>query len=250
MLPNSIYASLFYAAFGFYLAALLSFAAGWRRALTYLLLTGLILHTAFLINRASFTGIWIPVAFLEPSFFLPWCLAALAVGAASFEAFQAARSLVIPLSAVALAALLQPHGIMPPSPFSDTVFSASFFLFDVAAYALFIAAGWSSLMHLVFKNKSKGFHSLIVWGFVAYSIAQITGAVWSYLGWSTPFHWNPKHLQSACIWCFYAAVLHIRFMKQWNMKTEAGLSLAGLVMIAVISVWNAAHETGMQRIGG
>jgi ABC-type transport system involved in cytochrome c biogenesis permease subunit len=248
---NVLYPSLLYIAFGCYFFSLAAFAIRREKIVFFPLMTGFSFHTLFLVNRASFTGMWIWFAFFESLFFLTWCMALIALTAKRFAGSNSsADSFIVPICALSLCTLLLPMGIMTPSPLSDTAFSAIFFSTESIAHAFFIAAGWSAFLHIACTGKPKWFHSFIVWGFVAYSIAQVSGAAWSYLGWSSPFHWNNRHLQSACIWCFYAALLHIRFVKGWTMKSEAWLSILGVATLVLFTVGGMSGEARMPRIGG
>jgi len=77
------------------------------------------------------------------------------------------------------------------------------------------------------------------------SAAQVVGAYWAYLGWATPLHWSARHLQSASLWCFYAALLHLRYQPVWNLKTEARFSLIGLALILIFPAASLPWRFGL-----
>lgn len=241
----------FYFAVGCYLLGTLAFVFHFRKISLASLLTGFASHTAFLLSRCWAAGVLIPRSFFEEPFFLPWCITFIALIIRQFpEKTSHSDSFIIPICFFSLLALFCPKGILPPNPYSQTILSPMFFSFEVLAHACFIAGAWSALLYIGFKEKSKLFHSLMVWGFLFYSIAQVAGALWSYFGWATPFHWNNRHLLSAGIWCFYAAILHLRYTPNWQVKHEAWLSILGFFILFLSIAWGQVTELQMQRLGG
>jgi ABC-type transport system involved in cytochrome c biogenesis permease subunit len=57
-------------------------------------------------------------------------------------------------------------------------------------------------------------------------------------------------MQSATIWCFYAAYLHLHLMPSWDMKRRAGFSLAGALIVFAFSYSGHVIEMNIPRIGG
>jgi hypothetical protein len=187
---------------------------------------------------------------VEGLYFLPWCLALFSLGA-RFQTSQSwYGSLVIPLCLLILTAFLFPKGILTPSPKSSTIFVPLFFLFEGLAYACFITGAWFALLYLWDRGIAPPFHTFVLWGFVFYSIAQVAGALWSYLGWATPFHWSSRHLSSASLWCYYAAVLHMKFQPPVKARREAGFALAGVILVLVFMYAGLMREMRMPRIAG
>jgi hypothetical protein len=210
---------------------------------------GFVLLTLFMIYRSTFLGIFISFNFLETNFFLPWCISLLAlVGSLSSRDHSLWESLIFPVCLLLLFAVPLPRGVLPPSVKGETIFVSLFFFSEILALTCFISGGWLAMMNLFKRNESFQFHSFIFWGFLLYSIAQVTGACWSYLGWSIPFHWNGRHLQSAAIWCFYGALAHWKFMPRGSRKQEAALAIAGAVIIIVFSLLGQINESGMPRL--
>jgi ABC-type transport system involved in cytochrome c biogenesis permease subunit len=100
------------------------------------------------------------------------------------------------------------------------------------------------------KLYSHRYSSCIIWGFILYSIAQVVGAIWCYLGWATLFNWGERHLQSATLWCYFAAYLHLRFLPAWDMRRKAWFSLYGFILVFFFSYSGIFREASMPRIGG
>jgi hypothetical protein len=212
---------------------------------------GFILHTISEAERGWFIGIFIPIGIFEGIFFLPWCLAFLAV---IFSFLKKDRDLilssVIPVLIFLVVALSYPKGISPPSPNVQTVFSSLFFVFEGLAHACFILGGWFALWYVRGREGASFFDDLIIWGFIFYSVAQVTGAIWSYLGWASLFSWNNRHFQSAAIWCFYAAYLHLRFLSDRDTERKAFFSLAGFLLVFILSYLGHLNEINMTKLGG
>jgi len=212
---------------------------------------GFILHTVSEAGRGWFIGIFTPIAIFEGIFFLPWCLAFLTViFSFSKKDRRLILSSVVPILIFSVISLSYPKGVPPPYPNAQTVFSSLFFIFEGIAHACFILGAWFALWYLRRREEASFFDDLVVWGFIFYSVAQVTGAIWSYLGWSSLFSWNSRHLQSAAIWCFYAAYLHLRFLSPRNTETKAVFSMAGFLLVFVLSYLGHLNEISMTRLGG
>ncbi len=210
-----------------------------------------IAHTISQLSRGWFIGMFIPHAIVEGVFFLPWCLAAfIAVSRLLHREPFLTYSVLFPLIFFMTFALFYQKGVFPPSPLSRTIFSPLFFLFEVSAHACFILGAWFAFRFLRKKEDGHIFHSFIVWGFILYSTAQVVGAIWCYQGWATLFNWSERHLQSASLWCYYAAYLHARFLPSVDSRMKAWLSLAGIFFLVLFSYGGHLKEINMPRLGG
>ncbi len=114
----------------FYLAAMTVFLFRQKKIAFFLLLAGFGLHTFFLWNRAWISGFLISTALFESIYFLPWCVALLAIG---LKAFAKAKSLthstlmlIFPLT---LLAFFSPGGSSPHHP-KPKLFFLPFFSFS------------------------------------------------------------------------------------------------------------------------
>lgn len=247
MIVGQISVILYYTAFLSYLLALCGYFLRRNGLVDFFFLVGLLIHLISQLLRGWFLGVFTPGAIFEEIFFLPFILAFLAViNLFKQENMPGARSAILPVIFFVIIGALSPKGVFPPSPKSNTLFSPLFFLTEVIAHGCFILGGWFALRYLVFKERLPSFHSLLIWGFVFYSFAQIVGAIWCYLGWSSPLSWSPRHLQSAAIWCFYAAYLHLRFLPTWKLKNKAWFAVAGTVIVLWFGYTGFLWEMTMQ----
>ncbi len=151
-----------------------------------------------------------------------------------------------------LITLALPVQIPPPGPFTATWSSPFFFFLEVLAIACFLASGWFAWRQLRGRETDALFNSLAIWGFIFYSLAQVVGGIWSYLGWANPFHWGERHLQSAAIWCLYCGYLHTHFDRSFSPRKRAGWALSGAVIVLVVAyaLQVAAHLTILNPAAG
>lgn len=248
-----IFQYAFTIALGFYLLGLVSYLFNRPKTSLAALLIGFIFHTLFQLSRGLFLGIWLPNPIFDELYFLPWSLAFISLGIQWFSKDEKNKtvihSIIIPICLFSLMALILPKGIIPPDPKHGTLFVPLYFCVDTLAHACFILGAWFAIFHLKGKDEARIFNSFIIWGFIFYSISQVVGAYWAYLGWATPIHWSTKHLQSASIWCYYAAILHLRYFPTWNSRHEAWFSLAGFFLVFIFA-YSYQFSMMFPRIGG
>jgi hypothetical protein len=227
-----------YLAAGGYAGSLLFFALKKNRPAMALLCLGFMAHTGAIIAKGWSFGVFTPINMVSEQHFLPWCLAVMTLSRAAV----AKRPLLpVPESMsiflLTFAAILLPARIIPPSPLSSTTFATLFFFFEVFSHAFFLLAGLLAALFLTRRTGSQSFDTYATWGFILYSVAQVIGAVWSWMGWAVPFHWSERHLVSAATWCFYCAYLHLRFSSRWTTGGKAWLALWGAA-IMLVSVYS------------
>jgi hypothetical protein len=217
-------------------------------------LVGFLLHTLFQLSRGLFMGVWLPNPVFDSNYFLPWSMGAISLGVRWFSKDEDNRailhSMIIPICLLSFLALIFPRAITAPGPRHETFFVPLYYGIDIIAQACFIVAAWFALFHLKGKDQYRLFNSFIVAGFIFYSISQVIGAYWAYLGWALPMHWSTKHLQSASIWCYYAAILHLRYFPTWNSKHEAWFALGGLALLLAFIYSGQMSALSFPRIGG
>ncbi len=74
-------------------------------------------------------------------------------------------------------------------------------------------------------------HQTIVFGFLWLSVGIITGAVWANQAWGTYWSWDPKETWSLITWFVYATALHARFVRGWQGRRIAFLSIIGFISV-------------------
>ncbi|HPD61637.1 MAG TPA: cytochrome c biogenesis protein CcsA [Thermodesulfobacteriota bacterium] len=226
----------FYLAFGGYFVSTFFCLLKKERAAEGFFVAGFIFHTVSQINRGWYLGFFYPHPMFNEISFLPWCLGFAGLIARSFKKdIKLFPHIIIPVLFFSLITLVYPKGVIPPIAKNQTFFSPLFFAAEVLAHACFIMGGWLAFFFVRKKIETSLFHDSVIWGFVLYSLAQVFGAIWAYLGWGSPFHWADKHLGSAAIWCYYAAYIHLSFVAQWDLKRRAGIVLLGVLLVLAFS---------------
>ena len=238
-------AMLFNVAAGVYAGSLIFYLLKKYRFSCWLLGLGFALHTASQLSRCWRWGIFSLDGVFNGALFLPWCLALLALLCLWRGQRQQAASLSWLVTLTMLITLALPVQIPPPGPFTATWSSPMFFFLEVLAIACFLAGGWFAWRELRRRDNDQLFNQLAIWGFIFYSLAQVIGAVWSYLGWGAAFHWGERHLQSAAIWCLYCGYLHTHFDRAFDLRKKARWAVTGALVVLVVAyaLQVAAHLT-------
>jgi hypothetical protein len=235
---------------GAYAATFLLLLLKKRRPGLWALLAALALHFIFLNARALWLGFFNSGAIFEGQVFLPFCLAGIGLWLWASGRDEEAAAVAATTAVLALLSLPIDKGMIPPSPKSGSLLVPLFFFCEIAAHALFIAAAVLACLH---RGEGPSFqlaHRFAVWGFVLFSVAQVSGAAWCYLGWSVTFQWSFRHLHSAAIWCFFANYIHLRFLPWWSDRRKAIYLAAGGLLLLTYLIVLQFIEAGQVRIGG
>ncbi len=213
------------------------------------LAVGFLLQSLYLIGRGWLGDVFIPNSMVEGPFLLPWCLAAIALVRSLTkpgEGMGGAMALVVLFS---LFSVFYAKGMIPPTPKKLSAWAVSFFLSESLAHALFYTGALIAFVSLIRREPSNGYFLWVAWGFIVYTIAQVTGAIWCFVGWGNTFSWGSRHLASAAIWTFFAASLHLPFIAGWKSK-RAVMAVAGGVLVFYLSYSGYLAEMRFARIGG
>lgn len=238
-----------YVAVGMFAVSLALCLARARSAGLTAFLPGLALYSLYLAGRAWSAGTFIPNPVIEGPYLLPWCLGIIVL-------LMIARRdgrwwyVLVPLLVFSGFALYYARGIIPPTPNKLTPWIIAFFVPEVFAHASFYCGAVFAAFLLAGRERAETFHRFMVWGFVLYSVAQVTGAVWCYLGWGNTFQWGSRHMSSAAIWLIYAAYLHARYIPGWNGRRRAWFAIAAALAVLAVTSSSYIHEMNFPRIGG
>ncbi|MBP7737574.1 MAG: hypothetical protein KA369_16455 [Spirochaetes bacterium] len=238
-----------YAAGGIFAAAALLYLLRKRTASLIVLCAGFLLYTLYLFGRGWIAGTFLPNPLVEGPFLLPWYLAVILI-IMGLKKSERWGLVLIPLLLSVCFAAWYAKGIIPPTPNKLTLWAIAFFTVEIFGHACFYCAALFAAALLAGKENTDTFHDLAVWGFLLYSIAQVIGAVWCFLGWGNTFQWGPRHMSSTAIWLIYASYIHLRYISGWNVKRRAWfVILASLIVLAVTSS-SYLNENSFPRIGG
>jgi len=215
-----------------------------------LLLLGFSVHSAHLLGRGWLAETFVPNPIFEGPFLIPWCMALIAVISKRWRGDDDWGILILFTVAVSSLAVVYPQGMVPTSPKTLTPWALAFFLSEAQALALFYSGAVIAGFDLVRRQTGcTRFHQYLIWGFVIYSLAQVVGAYWCYLGWGNTFRWSPRHLNSAGIWVLYAAYLHLKFIHGWRGPHQAWFALVAGLMTLAVTLPGYIHEMSLNRIG-
>ncbi len=243
---NHIY--LYIAAGVFALSSLL-YCFKKKTASLAVLAAGFLLYTLYLAGRGWIAGTFLPNPLVEGPFMLPWCLAVISIIMA-LKKNENWGLILIPLLLSVCFAAWYAKGIIPPTPNKLTLWAISFFTFELFAHACFYCGALYAAALLAGRDSTDTFNDFMVWGFVLYSVAQVTGAVWCFLGWGNTFQWGSRHMGSTALWLIFAAYLHLRFIPGWNGRRRAWYAIAAALIVLAVSNSSYLHENSFPRIGG
>ncbi len=219
------------------------------RSSFFVFLAGFVLYTLYLAGRGWIAGVFLPNPIVEGPFLLPWCLGVMALIMAARR--DGSWRFLLPLIILFTAfAAWYAKGIIPPTPNKLTLWAIAYFLTAFFSHAAFYSGAIFAALLLAGRDRSETFHSFMVWGFVVYSVAQVVGAIWCYLGWGNTFQWGPGHMGSAAIWLIYAAYIHLRYVPGWNARRRAWFAIAAAVVVLAVTTRSSLHEMIFPRIGG
>ncbi len=215
-----------------YFCGLLSFLCSRESTYRVMLVSAIACHAVYLGAYGYFGGIYLFLKVVESPAFLPFTLACLIAGREFVNRERSPYALgLVAVLAFTVVAILTPKSLTYFGPNKLSIWANLYFLADFTAQACFIMGAVVSLLHLFGRWREESPFRLVAWGFVLHTIAQVTGAVWCFLGWAMTFQWVYVHLQSAAVWMFYANYLHLRLIPWWNDKRLAIYLVAGAVMI-------------------
>ena len=237
------------AAFGIHCVAWGLFA--WRRQTSgrIVLAVGFLLQSLYLIGRGWLGDVFVANPIVEGPFLLPWCLALITMVRSVIHPearLGGPLALIVIFSAFSL---FYAKGMIPPTPKKLSGWAIAFFLTESMAHALFYTATLAALLAMAKKAPANAYFSWLAWGVVLYTVAQVTGAVWCFMGWGNTFSWGQRHLGSAAIWTFFAACLHLPLIAGWKTKGPI-LAVVGGVLVFYISYSSYLQEMRFVRVGG
>ncbi len=226
-------------------------------ALTDRISTGLIsvaflLHTIALVMRVISTGHAPMASMFETLVFYAWTTALVTIVVLLRYGERAPGVITLPVAASALVfAISRYEPGRPLNLILRTRWFESHVTLSFAAYALFTLAFSGAVLYLhgTCRRQAEGREKTlkkyediaekgVLWGFLLFSGAMISGAVWAYLAWGTYWLWEPKSIWSFILWFYYAGAMHAWYVKKWRGK---GLSVAtvigfGLVLFTYLGV--------------
>ncbi|MBW1779910.1 MAG: c-type cytochrome biogenesis protein CcsB [Deltaproteobacteria bacterium] len=245
---------VYFAAFMFYLLAMVMNRATLARIGTFASLIGLLAQSLAIILRwiesyrlgighAPFSNLY------ESLIFFAWTLMFLYLIVEWRTKNRTFGTFVTPLAFLAMAyASFSPNissHIQPLIPALKSNWLISHVITCFFGYAAFGLSFGLSLMYLVKRLDTPEGRSIflrlipgqgvlddlnyqmIVIGFLMLTLGIITGSVWAHSAWGSYWSWDPKETWSLITWLIYASVIHSRMVRGWKGRKIAILSIIG-----------------------
>ena len=206
-----------------------------RRLGSLLVIVGLFCNVAALASRGCIGGDWylFPMA-ADELHLIPTIMAVCAYPAIRVRKRREALAVVGALIVVTFIAVVAQADPPVPTIKGKTVAATLFFVSEAVSVALFFLAAAIACAVLPTSYPVKeSWNGLVLRGFMVFTLCQIMGAFWAFVGWSYPFSWSTRHLLSASIWCFYGAAIHARYMGMQR-KSKALLPVIGIIPIVLM----------------
>jgi len=210
------------------------------RIATSLISLGFVLHTIALILRVQATGHAPMASMFETLIFYAWATILVTLIVIFRYSERMPGLLTVPVSVAALVfAISRYEPGRPLNLILRTRWFESHVTLSFAAYALFTLAFAGAVLFLygtcrhggdgnekTLKKYEEIAGKGVLWGFLLFSGAMISGAVWGYLAWGAYWLWEPKSIWSFILWFYYAGAMHAWYLRKWRGK---GLSVATII---------------------
>ncbi|HPJ38386.1 MAG TPA: hypothetical protein PLT75_08075 [Spirochaetota bacterium] len=221
-------------AFILYCSSFILFCFSRNALYRVMLIIAVLIHGIFLISSGFFGGIFLLLKVVESPAFLPFAISSIILFLEFRKKDEQPWGYGIILTIIfVLIAILTPRSMTYFGPNKLSWWAIFYFITDFSGQAVFFIGALFSILFLTGRTEKEIHHSIIAYGFVFHTIAQVTGAVWCFLGWAATFQWVFVHLQSAAIWIYYANYLHLRFLPAWNEKRRAVYLTAGAILLTL-----------------
>jgi cytochrome c-type biogenesis protein CcsB len=220
---------------------------------TYLLLLGLLVHSAGLVFRwveTHQTGYgYVPLSNMyESLIFFSWTIILIYLILEFKYRQKIIGVFVTPFAFLAIALTSIIPGvdakITPLIPALQSNWLAIHVITCFLGYASFAVSFGISVLYLARDKRGTGeeegskwlpspsvldeinYRSIVI-GFPMLTLGIVTGAAWANYAWGSYWSWDPKETWSLITWFVYAAFLHARLTRDWRGRKAAILSIVG-----------------------
>ncbi|MFQ5427603.1 MAG: cytochrome c biogenesis protein CcsA [Thermodesulfobacteriota bacterium] len=201
---------------------------------------GFIAHTLAIILRIQATGHAPMASMFETLIFYAWCTVLVTIIVNLRYRERLPGLITLPVAVLSLIFAISRYETGRPL---NLILQTRWFELHVtlsfAAYALFTLAFAGAILFLYgsYRWKVEGSEKTlrkyediagkgVLWGFLLFSGAMISGAVWGYLAWGAYWLWEPKSIWSLILWFYYAGAMHAWYVRKWRGR---GLSVATII---------------------
>lgn len=252
--------NLYYIGIFFYLLALIfsifTNEDNIKKQFSYLILTGFVFHLTSLLFYTCLCG-YIPIHKRVQNTLVRTFGMAVVLNYIFFKYKDKLLSKIIILSILMVFISGLPFSLPSEMIIKDVFLGfAPFFwfhLYDIS-FVIFSYCFCLSIKGLILINKGKNdfyytlkprIHNAAFFGFTIFTLGQIAGSVWAMIDFGDYWHWKPMHLLSVSTWMFYAAMVHLKWIKEIPRKT---LPLMGIIGFAGLFWWTIYHDFAKQIV--
>ena len=214
---------------------------------------GFLMHTASIVFRYVTAG-HIPITNPhEATSFFSWCIVLIFFILELRHRITLLSSFIMPIVFILmLLSSLLPREIKPLAPVLQSGWLGVHTVFAFLGNAAFAMAFGIGIMYLVQEHYVKSKHlgglferlpslqtldqinfRLITVGFLLFTFAIITGAIWAESAWGNYWNWDPREVWSLVTWFIYAIILHSRLVAGWRGRRASILSIVGFLTILI-----------------
>ncbi|MBW2557512.1 MAG: hypothetical protein JRD69_01510 [Deltaproteobacteria bacterium] len=212
---------------------------------SFLIMAGFVVNLVALISLGYIGGDWYLFPMLDELRLIPAVMALLAYPVIRGKGRNEAMTVMGVLLLVTFIAVIVQTDPPMPSIKTKVMVASFFFLSEGVSAAFFLMSGALAFAALLVNSSvNESWNRLVLWGFVIFTLCQILGAIWAFIGWSYPFSWSTRHLSSASIWCFYGAAIHLRYVGM-NTKSKALITIVGIIPV----VFMVYHHQIIELLG-
>jgi cytochrome c-type biogenesis protein CcsB len=214
-----------------------------RRSALGLTVAAFLLQTGVLVGRWTSAG-YLPVTNLFSTLvFFSWTLAATYLYFELRYRIHGAGLFVMLLNLLLLGFALPRSPAIPPLiPELNTPLFTMHIFFSFLGYAFFAMAFSLGVLYLVQRRAESSLlpeltelrrlnEESIFLGFCLFTLSLIWASIWAYRVWGYYFTWNIKGLWSFLTWLFFAGMCHAKFVRRWQGRVYAWLSIAGFGVV-------------------
>ncbi len=218
----------------------------WPKICTWVLLCGLVLHTAALVCRGIGAGRLPLTNQYEFATCFAWAICAAALFFIWRYHFLTLGAFTAPLVFLMMGyAAMQSREVRALMPALQSGWLGFHVSTAIIAYGNF---GVACVVAAIFLLRDRMAHSMdghipgkekldsigyrsVCLGFLFLTITMLTGALWAERAWGSYWSWDPKETWSLVTWIIYAIYLHLRIRRGWRGKSAAVFAVVGFVCV-------------------
>ena len=221
------------------------------KVMLYLAGCGFVFHTVYILYRYFYSGHIPIVSPHEATSFFAWCVVLVFLVLEIKYKIGLLGSFIMPMAfLLMIGASMFPREWKPLDPVLQSNWLLIHTFLAFIANASFAIASGVAVMYLMQEHFVRSKHlgglfqrlpslqsldeinsRLIYIGFPLFTLAIITGAMWSDTAWGSYWRWDAREVWSLSTWFIFIIIIHMRFLKGWRGRRAAILTIIGFLTI-------------------